>query len=74
MEQSAEDGTINGEMSALRRTERSTEDGSALLKTGLLAEDIALDAGRNGQRRTERSTEDGALDAGLETRWKTDHS
>ena len=74
MERSTEDGTFDGGLGALRRTERSTEDGGALLNTGLLTKNVALDAGRNGQRKTERSTEDGALNAGLETRWKTGRS
>ena len=54
-------------LSVLLRTELSTEDGGALLKTGLLTEDVVLGAGRNCQLRTERSTEGGALDIGLVT-------
>ena len=55
MELSPEDGTFDGGLSALLRTERSTENGGALLETGLLTEDVALDAGRNCQLRTEGS-------------------
>ena len=72
MERSTEDGTFNGVLSALRRTELSTEYRGTLLKTGLSIEDLAFDAGRNCQLMTERSTEGGTVNSGLNARRKAE--
>ena len=66
-ERSTEDRAFDRGMSTLRRTERSTEDGGALINKVLSTEDVALDAGRKCQLSTALLTEGRALDAGLET-------